>query len=101
MEPWIIEMLDEYKHIRYTCPVCGWSGEDNYDSYILIESFKYCPNCADKKKEDDETTESEEPEDMEEPEDKIGAILKAINESEPEMALRYEPMPGSRLLSED
>ncbi len=85
-------MLDEYKHIRYTCPICHWSGEDNYDSYIKIESFNFCPNCADRKKKPEEQQEGP-PE--EEEGDKFDAILKLLTENEPEMTLKYEPMPGS------
>ncbi len=93
MLAWLTEMLDEYKHIKYTCPVCHWSGEDNYDSYIKIADFNFCPNCADRKKNPELMKEDPPLEEMDTP-DRLDAIYKALIEDEPEMTLRSETVYG-------
>lgn len=43
---WIETMLDKYRKVECKCSVCGWSGIDNYDSYVDIATFDHCPNCG-------------------------------------------------------
>lgn len=43
---WRYKLLDNFKKVECTCTHCGWSGVDNYDSYVDISDFEYCPNCG-------------------------------------------------------
>lgn len=43
---WIDERLDKFRKWKSTCSVCGWYGVSNYDSYVDIYDFEYCPNCG-------------------------------------------------------
>ena len=43
---WIVERLDNYKKVKYTCPFCKWYGIDNYDGYVDVIDFDFCPNCG-------------------------------------------------------
>lgn len=43
---WKYKILDNFKKVECTCTHCGWSGVDNYDSYVDISDFEYCPNCG-------------------------------------------------------
>ena len=43
---WVLERLDNYKLYKVTCSCCGWWGCENYDSYVDISDFAYCPNCG-------------------------------------------------------
>lgn len=43
---WIDEQLDKFRKWKSTCSVCGWYGVSNYDSYVDIYDFEYCPNCG-------------------------------------------------------
>lgn len=43
---WIDERLDKFRKWKSTCSVCGWYGVSNYDSYVDIYDFEYCPYCG-------------------------------------------------------
>ena len=43
---WIEKEMDNFRMIECTCSNCGWNGVDNYDSYVDICSFLFCPNCG-------------------------------------------------------
>lgn len=43
---WIDEQLDKFRKWKSTCSVCGWNGISNYDSYVDIYDFEYCPYCG-------------------------------------------------------
>lgn len=43
---WIDEPLDKFRKWKSTCSVCGWYGVSNYDSYVDIYDFDYCPACG-------------------------------------------------------
>lgn len=43
---WIDTPLDRYKKFESKCSECGWHGISNYDSYVDIYEFEYCPNCG-------------------------------------------------------
>ena len=43
---WRYKLLDNFKKVECTCTHCGWRGVDNYDSYVDISDFEYCPNCG-------------------------------------------------------
>ena len=43
---WVLERLDNYKLYKVACSCCGWWGCENYDSYVDISDFTYCPNCG-------------------------------------------------------
>ena len=40
------KILDNFRKVECTCTHCGWSGVDNYDSYVDISDFEYCPYCG-------------------------------------------------------
>lgn len=50
---WIYEFLDSFRKFRNTCSNCKWSSIDNYDGYVEIDSFNYCPNCGAKMDEEE------------------------------------------------
>lgn len=43
---WIDTPLDRYKKYESKCSECGWHGISNYDSYVDIYEFEYCPYCG-------------------------------------------------------
>lgn len=43
---WIEKDLDNFRKVEYSCSICGWSGVENYDSYVDIHDFEYCPYCG-------------------------------------------------------
>lgn len=43
---WKYKILDNFRKVECTCTHCGWSGVDNYDSYVDISDFEYCPHCG-------------------------------------------------------
>ena len=43
---WEFNMLDNYKKYSVTCPFCSAEYTDNYDGYINVDDFNYCPNCG-------------------------------------------------------
>jgi hypothetical protein len=43
---WIDRPLDKFRKFESKCSVCGWSGVSNYDSYVDIFDFNFCPNCG-------------------------------------------------------
>lgn len=43
---WIDTPLDRYKKFESKCSECGWHGISNYDSYVDIYEFEYCPYCG-------------------------------------------------------
>lgn len=43
---WRYKLLDNFKKVECTCTHCGWRGIDNYDSYVDISDFEYCPHCG-------------------------------------------------------
>lgn len=43
---WIDTPLDRYKKFESKCSGCGWHGISNYDSYVDIYEFEYCPHCG-------------------------------------------------------
>lgn len=50
---WIFKQLDNFRKFENICSNCKWSGIDNYDSYVDIDSFNYCPNCGAKMDEEE------------------------------------------------
>lgn len=43
---WIDTQLDNFRKVKSKCSECGWSGVSNYDSYVDIFEFEYCPSCG-------------------------------------------------------
>lgn len=43
---WVEKPLDNFRKVEVQCSMCGWRGVDNYDSYVDICDFNYCPNCG-------------------------------------------------------
>lgn len=43
---WIGKELDNFRKVECSCSICGWSGVENYDSYVDIHDFEFCPNCG-------------------------------------------------------
>lgn len=43
---WKYKTLDNFRKVECTCTHCGWSGIENYDSYVDISDFEYCPHCG-------------------------------------------------------
>ena len=43
---WIEKDLDNFRKVECQCSICGWSGVDNYDSYVDIHDFEFCPYCG-------------------------------------------------------
>ena len=43
---WIAKELDNFRKVECSCSICGWSGVENYDSYVDIHDFEFCPNCG-------------------------------------------------------
>ena len=43
---WIEKDLDNFRKVECSCSICGWSGVENYDSYVDIHDFELCPNCG-------------------------------------------------------
>lgn len=43
---WIDTPLDRYKKFESKCSECGWHGISNYDSYVDVYEFEYCPYCG-------------------------------------------------------
>ena len=43
---WIEKNLDGFRKVECSCSMCGWSGVENYDSYVDIHDFEFCPNCG-------------------------------------------------------
>ena len=43
---WVEKQLDNFRKIELQCSMCGWRGVDNYDSYVDIACFDYCPSCG-------------------------------------------------------
>ena len=43
---WRYKLLDNFRKVECTCTHCGWRGVDNYDSYVDISDFEYCPHCG-------------------------------------------------------
>ena len=40
---WIEKNLDGFRKVECSCSMCGWSGVENYDSYVDIHDFEFCP----------------------------------------------------------
>ena len=51
---WIKNSLDNFRKVECSCSICGWSGVDNYDSYVDINDFEYCPYCGAKMDEEEQ-----------------------------------------------
>lgn len=51
---WIKNSLDNSRKFEYSCSICGWSGVKNYDSYVDIHDFEYCPYCGAKMDEEEQ-----------------------------------------------
>ena len=45
---WIEKNLDAFRKVECSCSMCGWSGVENYDSYVDIHDFEFCPYCGTK-----------------------------------------------------
>ena len=43
---WIEKDLDNFRKVECSCSICGWSGVENYDSYVDIHDFEFCPYCG-------------------------------------------------------
>lgn len=43
---WQAKPLDRFRKFEIKCSACGWSGIENYDSYVDISEFEYCPHCG-------------------------------------------------------
>lgn len=43
---WIDTPLDTFRKFESKCSVCGWSGVSNYDGYVDIFDFNFCPACG-------------------------------------------------------
>jgi predicted RNA-binding Zn-ribbon protein involved in translation (DUF1610 family) len=43
---WIGRQLDNFRKYEVKCSECGWTGIENYDSYVDPSDFNYCPNCG-------------------------------------------------------
>ena len=43
---WIEKDLDNFRKVECQCSICGWSGVENYDSYVDIHDFEFCPYCG-------------------------------------------------------
>jgi hypothetical protein len=43
---WIDRPLDNFLKFEVKCSECGWTGIENYDSYVDPSDFNYCPNCG-------------------------------------------------------
>lgn len=43
---WVCKRLDTFRKYQCECPFCHAVYVDNYDAYIDVESFNYCPNCG-------------------------------------------------------
>ena len=43
---WIGRQLDNFRKYEVKCSECGWTGIENYDSYVDPSNFNYCPNCG-------------------------------------------------------
>jgi hypothetical protein len=43
---WIGRQLDNFRKYEVKCSECGWTGIENYDSYVDPSDFSYCPNCG-------------------------------------------------------
>ena len=43
---WIGRQLDNFRKYEVKCSECGWTGIENYDSYVDPSGFNYCPNCG-------------------------------------------------------
>lgn len=43
---WIEKNLDAFRKVECSCSMCGWSGVENYDSYVDIHDFEFCPYCG-------------------------------------------------------
>ena len=43
---WIKKNLDAFRKVECSCSMCGWSGVENYDSYVDIHDFEFCPYCG-------------------------------------------------------
>ena len=43
---WIEKNLDDFRKVECSCSMCGWSGVENYDSYVDIHDFEFCPYCG-------------------------------------------------------
>ena len=51
---WIEKALDNFRKVECSCSICGWSGVENYDSYVDIHDFEYCPYCGAKMGEEEQ-----------------------------------------------
>ena len=51
---WIKNSIDNSRKFEYSCSICGWSGVKNYDSYVDIHEFEYCPYCGAKMDEEEQ-----------------------------------------------
>ena len=51
---WIEKDLDNSRKVEYACSICGWSGIKNYDSYVDIHDFEFCPYCGAKMDEEEQ-----------------------------------------------
>jgi predicted RNA-binding Zn-ribbon protein involved in translation (DUF1610 family) len=43
---WITRPLDNFRKVESKCSECGWTGIENYDSYVDPSTFNYCPYCG-------------------------------------------------------
>ena len=51
---WIEKDLDNFRKVECSCSICGWSGVENYDSYVDIHDFEFCPYCGAKMDEEEQ-----------------------------------------------
>ena len=51
---WIWKDLDNFRRVECSCSICGWSGVENYDSYVDIHDFEFCPYCGAKMDEEEQ-----------------------------------------------
>lgn len=54
---WIFKQLDNFRKFENICSNCKWSVIDNYDSYVDIDNFNYCPHCGAKMDEEEKDNE--------------------------------------------
>jgi hypothetical protein len=57
---WEYNALNDFKKYSLRCSLCSAEYIDNYDGYVDVDCFEYCPNCGAKMDEevyDDEDTE--------------------------------------------
>lgn len=38
--------MDKFRKVESKCSECGWYGISDFDGYVDIFDFNYCPNCG-------------------------------------------------------